>query len=302
MVLFYQVQRRGKKEMPNSAYREEKRHGPVHFPFTIYPCTIPGDFPQVNLHWQTGMEIVYIKKGRGIVQAAPGREGMHPAAQGDIFLFPPGMLHGLRQEPGEVMEYENIIFDVALLGGAGDLCDERYLLPLQAGRLALPLCVRPGQAFYEAAASCLQRTETANKNRSAGYELAIKAALLEFLAILVGVQDAPPPSIDTMDTRRLKQVLQFVQERYTGPVTVGEAAACCGCSPSHFMRWFKRMTGQSFVGYLNEYRLTSAAERLRHTDDTVLSIAGQTGFENLSHFNRQFKKRYGISPREYRKA
>ena len=42
------------------------------------------------------------------------------------------------------------------------------------------------------------------------------------------------------------------------------------------------------------------AEALRRTDDTILSIAGQTGFENLSHFNRQFKRRYGMTPREYR--
>ena len=49
--------------------REAKQHGAVWFPFNIYPCTIPKDFPQVALHWQDSMELVFVKKGRGIVQA-----------------------------------------------------------------------------------------------------------------------------------------------------------------------------------------------------------------------------------------
>ena len=61
------------------------------------------------------------------------------------------------------------------------------------------------------------------------------------------------------------------------------------------------MTGQSFVSFLNEYRLNLAAKALRSTDDTGLSIAAQCGFENLSYFSRAFKKHFGMTPREYRK-
>ena len=69
---------------------------------------------------------------------------------------------------------------------------------------------------------------------------------------------------------------------------------------SHFMRWFKKMTGQGFTAYLNDHRLNLAAELLRITDATVLDIAGRVGFDNLSYFNRLFKRRYGMTPREYR--
>ena len=79
--------------------REAKQHGAAWFPFNIYPCTIPKDFPQVALHWQDSMELVFVKKGRGIVQAGlttytaqapwPGRLGLQlggavPARGGGI--------------------------------------------------------------------------------------------------------------------------------------------------------------------------------------------------------------------------
>ena len=113
--------------------REAKQHGAAWFPFNIYPCTIPKDFPQVALHWQDSMELVFVKKGRGIVQAGLTT---YTAQAGDIYVFAPGVLHALRQLPGEAMEYENIIFELELLGGAGDICAEKYLLPLRRASAA----------------------------------------------------------------------------------------------------------------------------------------------------------------------
>ena len=54
--------------MQNQAsLQETKQHGAVRFPFNLYPCTIPGDFPQVALHWQESMELVFVKRGTGLV-------------------------------------------------------------------------------------------------------------------------------------------------------------------------------------------------------------------------------------------
>lgn len=283
--------------MQNQAsLQETKQHGAVRFPFNLYPCTIPEDFPQVALHWQESMELVFVKRGTGLVQV--GAESC-PARMGDIFIFTPGTLHALRQAEGQCMEYENIIFELELLGGADDLCAERYLLPLQSGRMALQPRIIPGEAGYPQAAACLQEAEEANKVKNAGYELAIKGALLRFLSILIGQHGTSLPA-DTTDTRRLKTVLQLIEAEYATPLRIEDAAEACGCSQSHFMRWFKKMTGQGFTAYLNDHRLNLAAELLRITDATVLDIAGRVGFDNLSYFNRLFKRRYGMTPREYR--
>ena len=280
-----------------SSLQETKHHGEVRFPFNIYPCTIPGDFRQVAVHWQDSMELIYIKRGSGLVQTGAQ---VCTAQSGDIFVLTPGTLHAIRQAESCTMEYENIIFDVELLGGAEDLCAEKYLLPLQSGRLALPEHITPDEVWYPQAADCLKEAEEANRCKQFGYELCIKGALLRFLALLIAQSKALPPA-EKASTQRLRAVLQWISAHYSDPVCVADAAALCQCSPNHFMRWFRQMTGQTFIIFLREYRLNAAAEALRTTEDTILSISEQCGFENLSYFNREFKAHFGMTPREYRK-
>ena len=280
-----------------SSLQETKHHGEVRFPFNIYPCTIPGDFRQVAVHWQDSMELVYIKRGSGLVQTGAQ---VCTAQSGDIFVLTPGTLHAIRQAESCTMEYENIIFDVELLGGAEDLCAEKYLLPLQSGRMALPEHITPDEVWYPQAADCLKEAEEANRCKQFGYELCIKGALLRFLALLIAQSKALPPA-EKASTQRLRAVLQWISAHYSEPVCVADAAALCQCSPNHFMRWFRQMTGQTFIIFLREYRLNAAAEALRTTEDTILSISEQCGFENLSYFNREFKAHFGMTPREYRK-
>lgn len=284
-----------KKEL--ESFQETKKHGSTMFPFNIYPCTIPGDFPSVALHWHKSMEIIFVKKGTGRIQT--GRN-MQEARSGDIFVMPPGTLHAIYAAAGYNMEYENIIFEVEFLGGgAADVCDKEYLVPLASGQLLQPAVFSPVDAGYKQISACLRRAEELCSARERGYELGVKAALLELLLYLLRMCPEAPER-DTPDMERLKRVLQRIEQDYAKPLTVPDMAAVCGCSSSHFMRWFKRMTGTSPLAYLNERRLAAAAENLRETDDKILVIAENAGFENLSNFNRQFKKRYGVTPRAYR--
>ena len=284
--------------MQNQAsLQETKQHGAVRFPFNIYPCTIPGDFPQVALHWHDSMDLVFVKRGAGLIQMGTVT---YPTRTGDIFVFSPGTLHALRQVPGSSMEYENIIFDLELLGGAEDLCAEKYLFPLQSGRLTLTGRLSTNDLCYPKAAACLREVEDANRSKLPGYELIVKGELLHFLALLIA-QGRQHLSAETTDTQRLKALLQWLSAHSAEDLHIADAAQVCSFSSSHFMRWFRQMTGQSFVAYLNDYRLNMAAEALHTTDDTVLSIASRCGFENLSYFNRAFKAHFQMTPREYRR-
>lgn len=280
-------------------YREKKKHGSALFPFNLYPCTIPLDFPSVSLHWQESAEVIFIKKGTGQVQL--GME-IFSANPGDIFFIPPGTLHALRGIGGKRMEYENLIFEVDFLGGgAADVCAGKYLVPLAAGRLVPAVSLTSGCEGYHEALDCLQETEALCEKRTVGYELGVKAEMLRLIFLLVRLYPEPVQG-DSPDTERLKRVLYQIEKGYREPLSVAMTAQSLGWSSSHFMRWFKQMTGSSFIAYLNERRLAAAAEALRKSDDKILVIAESAGFQNLSNFNRQFKARYGVTPKEYRRS
>lgn len=283
----------------DSGYYETKRHTDIMFAFNIYPCTVPKDFTFVPLHWQDSMEIIYVKRGRGKVQVD---FKTFAAEEGDIFLILPGHLHGIKGVVQESMEYENIIFDMSFLGsGSVDLCSQRYLQPMLKDKVQLPVHIGKGDALYNKVSACLDASDSLCLMRPKGYELGVKGQMMILVSALF--QEAPDREeyhIDDGNVQKLKVVLSRIEKDYNKKLTVDDMAAECGYSASHFMRWFRKVTGTSFLGYLVEYRLGKAAQALRSGDDTVLEIAEQAGFDNLSNFNRLFKKRFEMTPSQFR--
>ncbi|MEM8737783.1 MAG: AraC family transcriptional regulator [Planctomycetota bacterium] len=134
--------------------------------------------------------------------------------------------------------------------------------------------------------------------------------LLELLGSLAETDEASrtlsapahalPPRAD--DQRRIDRVCRLLAERYAGPLTQAEAAASVHLSPGAFSRFFKRTTGRTFVAHLHELRIADACRRLGQTDAPVTDICFACGFENVSNFNRVFRRLRGVSPRTYRRS
>ena len=283
-----------------SAYHETKQHSDTMFAFNVYPCTIPLDFSFVPVHWQDDAEIIYIKKGNGRVQVD---FDTFEAQAGDIFLVMPGHLHSIRRMPGKSMEYENIIFNLEFLGSATvDVCSQKFWQPLQNEKILLPVHIGEGHELYETLRGYLDTTDHLCDLRPEGYELGVKGNLLMVFSLLISrAQINEEFHYDSKNMQKIRLVLQYIAEHYDERVTIDEVSDICGYSSSHFMRWFKEMTGTGFNGYLIEYRLDKAAQELRSTELSVLEVAEKNGFDNLSNFNRLFKKKFEMTPSRFRK-
>lgn len=102
------------------------------------------------------------------------------------------------------------------------------------------------------------------------------------------------------DYTTLAGVIDYIHRRSQFPICLSDVAIPAGMSVPTFCRFFRRATGTSFVDYLNDWRISQACALLAGTTYSVLEISQRTGFNNLSHFNRQFLRRRGVSPREFR--
>ena len=84
-------------------------------------------------------------------------------------------------------------------------------------------------------------------------------------------------------------------------IQVREASRICGMSESHFMSFFKRVTGLSFMKYLNHYRVERSQVLLVNTDEPMANISQEMGFCDQSYFGTVFRRLVGMTPAAYRR-
>lgn len=101
--------------------------------------------------------------------------------------------------------------------------------------------------------------------------------------------------------KKLSAILNYIEVNYAQPITLSEISQKLFVSVSSLSRFFVKMTGQSFVQYLKEFRLGKAAVAMVQTDWPITRIAIENGFSNSSALNKDFKRYYGMSPMAYRK-
>jgi AraC-like DNA-binding protein len=107
-------------------------------------------------------------------------------------------------------------------------------------------------------------------------------------------QEPPIPS-------RILAAQEYLDRNYPERVTLASLASFAGLSVSHLSAEFRRHVGTPPMRYLLEVRLTRAAYLLADVNMSVSDVAAEVGFRDPLYFSRQFRKRFGLSPRGYRR-
>ncbi|OWR28313.1 hypothetical protein CDO73_18735 [Saccharibacillus sp. O23] len=129
-------------------------------------------------------------------------------------------------------------------------------------------------------------------------------AAQELLLALLEAHARPSASSAAEEFRAEKAVRDSIDElhrRYREPLTVAELLRISGLGRWQYGMWFRRLTGQAPLDYLNELRLEQARERLVLTDDPLREIARSVGFRDEYYFSRRFRRFMGVPPTEYRR-
>ncbi len=134
------------------------------------------------------------------------------------------------------------------------------------------------------------------------------ACLLELLMDLAESRSLHPLASARYDASevpsdgRMPAVIAYIHENLTEKLTVPEAARRAGLSPNAFCRYFKRQTRRTFTDLVNELRVGEASRLLLETSDSVTDVGFASGFGNLAHFYKEFRKRVRTSPLNYRRS
>lgn len=100
---------------------------------------------------------------------------------------------------------------------------------------------------------------------------------------------------------RVKRIHEFLIKNYQEDIDLKSVAEVAHMAPASVCRFFKQSTGKTIFGYLNKIKIDYSCQLLLHTDLNIEDISYNCGFNNLSHFNKQFRKFWGTSPSRFRK-
>jgi AraC-like DNA-binding protein len=186
--------------------------------------------------------------------------------------------------------------------------DYMFLLPFYPHSEQQPHLLRPADAaappVYEAIAQLLQRffSPKNEKLRQAG----CKATLLTLLYYLSEHCSGSKVSRwefvrEQQRALRLKPLFEHISHHFSHKLAVSDAAHMVHMSLPQFMKTFKKVAGTTLVAYLNHVRLSTAARLLNETALTIAEIANEVGFSDQSYFDKQFKRAFGCSPKQFRR-
>ena len=279
-------------------YLEKGRHGTPMFPVEYYDCVYPINLAGLPVHWHEEFEITYVRKGSCtyLIDLTPCQ-----VREGDFLFLPSGVLHGIPEGNMKILETDSFVFHPGMLGGT-DVCGVKYISPLEKGEIHFPAVI-PQTDQDDQLKESFRRLKKTFLEKEPGYELAVKASLLEIILALY--RKVPCRCEDGKNQEvlgRIRAVIQYIKENYQRQITVAELAEVCHFSEYYFMRFFKQYMNTTCIEYMNQYRMEIAAGKLLSGVESVTDIALDTGFHNISYFNRVFKKKFGMTPKEYRKA
>lgn len=287
--------------MDDILLHETKIHGTLDFPYIVYHGKIPDFIHSFPLHWHDEAELIYIADGQAKITVWTTSYHVH---KGDLIIIMPHTIHSIEQIASNNTEYFNILFLFSILGDdSKDPCYEKYVKPFMTHEKTINCYEKHGSELNTILKPYILSLIKNRRNSYTTHQFLVKSNLfmiMHYLNQYCVTSNENELSLQvTYD--RLKRVLYHIQNSYAQNITIKEAAALCGFSESHFMKLFRELTDMSFTAYLVNYRLELAAKQLIETDQRIIDIAANCGFNNHSYFTRSFSKKYGLTPMEYRK-
>ena len=269
--------------------KENITHGDFILPFSIYKGTLSTSFPSIATHWHEEIEVIIVLDG-----SCDYRINLNSfiVNKGDILIIDSQSLHSLTCISNKNMTWASFVFNMNMLKSSNtDGTLLKYIAPLLNHEHQLPIILIENiiYCYYE---------------KDIAYELELKSLLFKFFSLLYKndliERNQSKNNLTINTTDKIKLVLNYINYHYSEDISINTLAELCEYSEYHFMRFFKKHIGLTCVQYINNLRLEKSSILLTSTNNAIMDISLEVGFDNLSYFNKLFKRKYNLTPKEFR--
>lgn len=268
---------------------------------TALPEPLLVEYRQINQpftmplnHYHDAYEIYYLLSGERYYFITDKTYHIIP---GDLVLIGLNELHKTSQV--ETSSHERILINFTPEVLPWNLTDDENLLACFAGPTNV---LRFDIAERNKIEEILFKMVHEKTNRTFGYQMYIKALVVELLVLINRQKNhKAAPELRHASYEKIYDILRFINQHYRDDISLNYLSKSFYISPYHLSRTFKKVTGFSFIEYLNSIRTKEAQRLIRDTSQSISHIAASVGFDSLTHFGRVFKSITGLSPSQYRK-
>lgn len=285
----------------DSARRELEKHGTETFPMTVNHDDLWSfEGKNVPIHWHNDLEINLIREGEAVFQVY---QKSYRVRTGEGFLLNRNVPHSCSSPGNEHVRYSTILVRPDFLYGDFGSDVERKCFQPFLQNSAIPCIYLTG--FDENGKEILQKlnqVEEAFDRKRFCYELKIKGLLCEaFAMILYGHRQELTKFVpaNLQELERLEKMLNYLNMHFTEVISIQDLADQVHLSREVCCRLFKKMTGKTITGYLEEYRVNKSFSLVQSGQYSMTQITEMVGFSNPSRFASAFRKRFGCNPGEY---
>ena len=252
-------------------------------------------FVMTGHHCHSCIELFYVESGhcRFLID-----DHIQDLRAGDFILVPPMALHYTRYVFGPCKR------TVVLFRMEDVPEDVRRSMPRSGQIFTETTVFHVPEAYRGPVCRCLRQMAAEDKNRDERSPLLLRTYLQELLLLcgrLCLFPSEQPGDIHTSD-QQILQAARYISAYYMNPITTADVAHAVGFSPNYLTRRFREAAGIGLHEYIVFVRLHHAAQELLSTADSITDIALRCGFSDSNYFKDSFKKKYGVTPRNYRKT
>ena len=253
-------------------------------------------------HFHPELELVFITKSCGTHFIGNSIENFKPQ---DLVLIGSNLPHLWQNEDEYFHNSTELIAEAIVIHFRKDFAGDNLINCPQMKSIK-EMIRRSGQGikFSSTCASVISPKLEKLINEDGFEKLTLFLTILNQLSLETDVQLLSCESFTIpsgkVEDKRLDSVYKYILTNFNEKITLEQGADLANMNPSAFSRYFKKVNNKNFSTFLNEIRIGYACKLLLEEQLTVMEICYASGFNNISNFNRQFKKFMDFSPTEYR--
>lgn len=250
---------------------------------------------QIGRNSHTSWELTYIIHGSGTRSIGNLSE---PIAEREIVLIPPGTSHVWSFDVHDTQNGEianlSIFFESSLLE------DLTSIFPEMAESVNRLLSHHEAILFLEEDHDKIEQLLLSMRELTPENRLPKMLELIIVLSNSLRHRCAGTERFQSIKEKKLEKIRVFLRCNYYRRISLDDIVDYMGMNKSSLCTFMRKNTGMTLSEYLNTIRINIASERLLNNDETISSIAYSVGFSDVTYFNRLFRRKYGLSPSQYR--